>query len=188
MLADWFIEHKGPNVGLLIEKDSFDSILTHNTGKCISTTFVKCFNDFDLLDEGFDKCDIVGIQMKDIKPKTVGWMYPKGSVLQPLFDSYWLKLYQNGVIEKLYQRFLPPPICPNKDSYYEVNFEFAGMIFYLLILGLLLAIIVGIGEKIKAKLQKKRHSKTNVIEVPPQRKCVSCSNVKTSNGCCNSNS
>ena len=96
--------------------------------------------------------------MKDIKPKTVGWMYPKGSVLQPLFDSYWLKLYQNGVIEKLYQRFLPPPICPNKDSYYEVNFEFAGMIFYLLILGLLLAIIVGIGEKIKAKLQKKKHS------------------------------
>lgn len=126
--------------------------------------------------------------MIDIKAKTVGWMYPKGSVLQPLFDRYWLKLYQNGILENLYKRFLPPPICPTNEPYFGVNFEFAGMIFYLLLLGTFLAIIVGMGEKIKAKLEKKKHSKTNVIEVPPQRKCVSCSNFKTSDGCCNSNS
>ena len=98
-----------------------------------------------ILDEyRINPCDTLFIPLEEFKPaKTVGWMYPKNSILQPMFDRYKLKLYQNGVIKKLHDTFLPMPKCNYKQPFFPVNFDFVAMIFYLLIIGSTLAIIIG---------------------------------------------
>ena len=50
-------------------------------------------------------CDFLIVPLKDFKPVTIGWMYPKNSLLQELFDKYMLELYQTGVIQKIENSF-----------------------------------------------------------------------------------
>ena len=72
-----------------------------------------------------------------------------------MFDKYKLKLYQNGVIKKLHDTFLPMPKCNYEQPFFPVNFDFVAMIFDLLFIGSILAVIIGIGEKIKARFVNK---------------------------------
>ena len=93
--------------------------------------------------------------MQGFRTRTSGWMYPKNSILQRMFDKYKLKLYQNGVIKKLHDTFLPMPKCNYEQPFFPVNFDFVAMIFYILLMGSILAILIGIGEKIKARFLNK---------------------------------
>ena len=102
-----------------------------------------------------DKCDVRYAPMQGFRTRTSGWMFPKNSILQPMFDKYKLKLYQNGVIKKLQETFLQMPKCNNGKPFVQVNFDFVAMIFHVLVVGSMLAIIIGIGEKIKARIVKK---------------------------------
>ena len=51
-------------------------------------------------------CDFLIVPLKDFKPVTIGWMYPKNSLLQELFDKYMLELSQAGVIQKILSQFV----------------------------------------------------------------------------------
>lgn len=127
-----------------------------------------------------DKCDIMYAPMQGFRTRTSGWMFPKNSILQPMFDKYKLKLYQNGVIKKLHETFLPMPKCNHEQPFFPVNFDFVAMIFYVLIMGSILAIIIGIGEKMKAiflnKIVQEEESPSFGIEMTLSAKsCIFCS-------------
>ena len=95
------------------------------------------------------------VPLQGFRTRTSGWMFPKNSILKSMFDRYKLKLYQNGVMQKLHDTFLPLPKCNYEQPFSPVNFDFVAMVFYVLIIGSILAIIIGIGEKIRAKFVKK---------------------------------
>ena len=88
--------------------------------------------------------------MKDFKPVSTGWMYPKNSLLQELFDKYMLKLYQTGVIKGIENSISPPTICAEETGFTQMGFDYVRLFFAVLSIGLILAIIIGIYEKIKA--------------------------------------
>ena len=95
-----------------------------------------------------DECDIIFVPIEEFRSRTNGWMYPKNSILQPMFDKIMLKLYQNGVMEKLKEKYLPKPICNKQKSYPQVDFEFTKLIFFILFFGAISSVFLCIGEKI----------------------------------------
>ena len=116
--------------------------------------------------------------MKEFRTRTSGWMFPKDSILQPMFDRYKLKLYQNGIMQKLQETFLHMPKCNNGQPFVQVNFDFVAMIFHVLVVGSILAIIIGIGEKIKAKVVKKEDKEKENLgmeSILPVKTCIFCS-------------
>ena len=116
--------------------------------------------------------------MKEFRTRTSGWMFPKNSILQPMFDRYKLKLYQNGIMQKLQETFLHMPKCNNSKPFVQVNFDFVAMIFHVLVVGSILAIIIGIGEKIKAKIIKKEFKEKEYFEIElalSAKTCIFCS-------------
>ena len=88
--------------------------------------------------------------LKDFKPVTIGWMYPKNSLLQELFDKYMLELYQTGVIWRIENYYASPNMCDEEAGFTQMGFDYVRLFFAVLSIGLILAIIIGIYEKIKA--------------------------------------
>ena len=120
------------------------------------------------------------IPIKEFRTRTSGWMFPKNSILQPMFDIYKLKLYQNGMMQKLQETFLHMPKCNNGKPFVQVNFDFVAMIFHVLVVGSMLAIIIGIGEKIKVKIAKKEDKEEEYFEIElahsaKTKTCIVCS-------------
>ena len=116
--------------------------------------------------------------MKEFRTRTSGWMFPKNSILQPMFDRYKLKLYQNGIMQKLQETFLHMPKCDNNQPFVQVNFDFVAMIFHILIVGIILAIILGIGETIKARIVEKEDKEKEYFEIElahSAKTCIFCS-------------
>ena len=97
-------------------------------------------------------CDFLIVPLKDYKPQTNGWMYPKNSLLQKLFDKYMLELYQTGVIRKMEKSFSPSKMCDEETGFIGMEFDFVSLFFVLLLIGLLLAIVICLYEKIKSIL------------------------------------
>ena len=97
-----------------------------------------------------------------------------------MFDRYKLKLYQNGMMQKLQETFLHMPKCNNGKPFVQVNFDFVAMIFHVLVVGSMLAIIIGIGEKIKVKIAKKEDKEEEYFEIElahsaKTKTCIVCS-------------
>ena len=95
-------------------------------------------------------CDFLIVPLKDYKPQTNGWMYPKNSLLQELFDKYMLELYQTGVIQKIENSFPLSKMCLDEAGFTQMEFHYVRIFFVLFSIGLFLAIIIGLFEKIKA--------------------------------------
>ena len=68
-----------------------------------------------------DMCDIIRMPLREIKPTTVGWMYPKNSLLQHMFDKFMIELYQNGIIDRLLNSLKSQKVCDEDDSYQQVS-------------------------------------------------------------------
>ena len=94
-------------------------------------------------------------------------MFPKNSILQPMFDNFKLKLYQNGVMEKLKQVYFPQPICDAGQVYDQVNFEFARVFFIILVIGVSLAVITGFFELIYNKFRRETGPKNSLEQKNP---------------------
>ena len=91
-----------------------------------------------------------------------------------MFDRYKLKLYQNGMMQKLQETFLHMPKCNNGKPFVQVNFDFVAMIFHVLVVGSMLAIIIGIGEKIKVKIVKKEDKEKEYFEIELAHSAKTC--------------
>ena len=90
------------------------------------------------------------VPIKDFKPVSTGWMYPKNSLLQELFDKYMLKLYQTGVIKGIENSISPSTICDEETGFIRMGFGYVSLFFVILSIGLFLAILIGLYEKIKS--------------------------------------
>ena len=101
-----------------------------------------------IIDICTDECDIIFVPIEEFRSRTNGWMYPKNSILQPMFDKIMLKLYQNGVMESLKKKYFPKPICNKQKTYPQVDFEFTKLIFIILLFGIISSVSFCIGEKI----------------------------------------
>ena len=95
-------------------------------------------------------CDFLIVPLKDFKPVTIGWMYPKNSLLQELFDKYMLELYQTGVFWRIEKSFTVSKMCDVEIGFTQMGFDYVRLFFVLLSVGLFLAIVIGLYEKIKA--------------------------------------
>ena len=77
----------------------------------------------------------------------IGWLYPYDSILQPLFDHYLLELSETGLFDKIMNTIVEKKQdCP-AETIIEVNFLFVNVIFYILVIGVCLALIIFFFEK-----------------------------------------
>ena len=99
--------------------------------------------------EKIDTCDLIKIPMKEFRTATVGWMYPKNSMLQPIFDRFMKKLYRNGVIYKINTKYLQIGSICKIEGYPQAGFDVIGVLFFVLLVGILSSMILAIFEKLK---------------------------------------
>ena len=85
--------------------------------------------------------------MKEYQPVRRGWIYPKNSLLQPLFDKYMLKLYQNGIIKRIEDFHTARKYCNENNGYLIIQFGFVKILFILLLIGISTALLIGLYEK-----------------------------------------
>ena len=108
--------------------------------------------------QGYIKDKLIGIcdyiaTIADGESLTLGWMYPKNSILTPLIDNFMLKMHEEGISHRIKSEKLSNLDfdCSTKE-FVTVNFQFVLIIFIFLGLGIFLAIILVILEKL-AKFQ-----------------------------------
>ena len=103
---------------------------------------------------GVNLCDFLIVPLRDFKPVPSGWMYPKNSLLQELFDKYMLELSQAGVIHRIENTFSlsNSKMCDEDIGFMQMGFDYVRLFFVLLAIGLFLALVIGIYEKFKTKL------------------------------------
>ena len=97
------------------------------------------------------------IQMKDYKPFTNGWMYPKNSLLQPLFDQYMLELYQTGIVQRIEKSHTFEKFCEEGSGYIMISFGFVKILFIVLSIGVSISIVIALYEKLSLSLRKLVH-------------------------------
>ena len=74
-------------------------------------------------------------------------MYPYHSMLQPLFDRYLLKLFEEGILERVNKALKPHQInC--QAEFVAADYNFLIEVFIVLVIGILLAWLTFFFEKI----------------------------------------
>ena len=68
----------------------------------------------------------------------LGWMYPKNSMLQPLFDQYMKQLHEHGILSKIFHT--KEKSCPT-DPTIQISFDFVKILFLILCIGILMALL-----------------------------------------------
>ena len=115
-----------------------------------------CFINHAFKIDNFQNCVYVSDDMdfcyfdhqiiKDIAPMWVGWLYPYDSVIQPLFDKFTFKAIYG--IRKIQDRYSYVNYdCRLHKDFHSVNFAFVTVLFYLLILGIIISLMVLFIEK-----------------------------------------
>ena len=98
------------------------------------------------------------IQMKEYKPLTNGWMYPKNSLLQPLFDQYMLELYQTGIVQRIEKSHTFEKFCGEEgNGYIMISFGFVKILFIVLSVGVSISVIIALFEKLSRSLRELIH-------------------------------
>ena len=135
---------------MIFETESFlENNKVPNAGFFTISTF-----DFYYPMQRIDTCDLMKIPMEEFRTTTVGWMYPKNSMLQPIFDRFMKKLYHNGVIYKINTKYLQiGSICKN-EGYPQAGFDVIGVLFLVLLIGISSSMILAIIEKMKWSIKQ----------------------------------
>ena len=76
-------------------------------------------------------------------------MYPKDSMLSPLFDHFTFDLSSKGLISKLREDYLPELETCESKTFNPVNLSLVKILFYFLAIGILFSVIISIIEKCK---------------------------------------
>ena len=97
-------------------------------------------------------CDIKIGQLDGLGGKIKsGWLYPKNSILRPLFDKHLIKLSRTGVEKRLHNMFFNFEDNLNCQSdYEEVGMNIATFLFQLLGVGLVIALLIFVIESLFA--------------------------------------
>ena len=89
-------------------------------------------------------CDIKNGRLDEARGKVKsGWLYPKNSILRPIFDNYMMKISQSGVdnrLRNLFYNFEDHLNC--QSDYEEVGMDITLFLFRLLAVGLVISLMV----------------------------------------------
>ena len=97
-------------------------------------------------------CELKSNQLKEVKSKTKsGWLYPKNSMLQPIFDEFMIDLHRFGIQPRLEEKYWETIDQIKCESEYEpVGMKIMIVLFELLCIGIGLATLTFIIEILAA--------------------------------------
>lgn len=133
-----------PNMAMLTTEEK---ILTCHQSMFF-TQLERLINFLSFLAVKAHLCDLAKAKFKDVTDTAQGWMYPKNSILQPMFDKFMLELAENGVLENIESTFFRKSTCPDTQAFIEIDIDFVKLLFALLSCGIAIAIFVLIWEKV----------------------------------------
>jgi hypothetical protein len=90
-------------------------------------------------------CDLLPLP-KLCVTSPLGWMFPKDSILPELFDTFTKKIKDTGVMQNIENRYFSHKYCGTQQSKVVVGFELVGILFVILITGIILATILALIE------------------------------------------
>ena len=94
-----------------------------------------------IVSDNLDRC-IFGLHTLPEFPKPpLGWLFPRNSILKPLFDRFFLWKKEHGVIQKLYDDQYKHKTECTDEPFNAIDFQTVALLFALLSVGLILAII-----------------------------------------------
>merc|ERR1712062_62287 len=115
--------------------------------------FIQKSPDFDLQ----VMCDLKSGTLEEANGKVKsGWLYPKNSILKPIFDKHLIKLSQTGVdmrLQNIFYNFEDHLNC--KSDHEEVGMNIAMFLFRFLAVGLALSLVALLIEALYALMTKK---------------------------------
>lgn len=94
--------------------------------------------------QGLNERDFGIEQLSEFGTSSVGWMYPKNSILKPLFDEIFLQLEEKGIKQREYQQ--SPSGEVQSSQLIKVDLGFTTLIFAILFCGTVLALVLFIAE------------------------------------------
>ncbi len=92
-------------------------------------------------------------------PVRAGWLLPKNSMLKPILNRFLVKAHESGLYNGLTQKYFinPKTFCMNKqkgeNGLKKIDFESAKYIFFVLIGGASMGVILTAFEFCYAKLR-----------------------------------
>lgn len=97
-----------------------------------------------------DLCDFQQVPFSEIGPFQHAWMYPKNSVLQPIFDRVFFEMGEKGISSKIAEPYKASNqgVCETGNELIQVNLSFVGIVFTILCVGVGLCILVLIMEHV----------------------------------------
>lgn len=102
----------------------------------------------DLCDFGFKKFDFGGSGSSKGSSGNA-WMYPRNSMLKPIFDRAMLEMDETGILDQIIDKYLSnaDELCHNNELI-QIDFSFVAIGFVVLGAGVGLSMIVMAIEKI----------------------------------------
>ena len=75
-------------------------------------------------------------------------MYPKNSILQPMFDKFILQLNQNGVLKRIHEFYQTTKDLCIDEGYPHTGYDIIGILFLTLASGIMIGVLVVLIEKL----------------------------------------
>ena len=94
-----------------------------------------------------DPCKFASTKIKEFPDFEAGWFYPKNSIIQPLFDHFWMELDEKGIIDQILAFYWKgtKPECTSKEIV-QVDLTLVQIIFALLSLGIAISCLLFVLE------------------------------------------
>ncbi len=96
-------------------------------------------------------CEVGQARLTGLKATYVpaGWLVPKHPMLRPLFNQFLIEVHEAGIRDKLDRKYVPLPrnICQGDNSISKVDFNSVKFMFFVLLSGAILAVILASVEK-----------------------------------------
>lgn len=88
---------------------------------------------------GLNACDYDSVELPEFGIHPLAWMYPKNSILGPLFNLEYHRLMEKGIQQRESQKLKVKRFCEDQELI-QVDLAFTSILFALLCLGLILSI------------------------------------------------
>lgn len=89
--------------------------------------------------DGLYSCDFEFVPLPEFGQSPVAWIYPKNSILKPLFDKGFLEAGEKGIRSRVEEQRLKES-CKS-EKFNSVNFSFTAIFFAILCLGFFMSIM-----------------------------------------------
>lgn len=96
-------------------------------------------------------CDFDQVELPEFGRSQVAWMYPKNSILQPLFDDFFNQLKEKGI--KARADITSEKFC-NTLEMIPVDVGFTSLIFMIMGLGIVASILTLLAEHCSKLIKK----------------------------------